>query len=97
MLLPLLVIAAGLGLGALGWLYGRLAGRERDLAQGVGGLQDHIEAARKSLEQRLEASAEAATERMTVPVAVLLFGFLIFIAAPAVATITSTTAGGPHP
>jgi len=44
-----------------------------------------------------EASAEAATERMTVPVAVLLFGFLIFIAAPAVATITSTTAGGPHP
>ena len=44
-----------------------------------------------------EASAEAATERMTVPVAVLLFGFLIFIAAPAVTTITSTTAGGPHP
>lgn len=42
-----------------------------------------------------EAAAEAATERMTVPVAVLLFGFLIFIAYPAVAQITSVS--GPHP
>ena len=31
-----------------------------------------------------EAAAEAATERMTIPVAVLLFGFLLFIAYPAV-------------
>jgi Flp pilus assembly protein TadB len=42
-----------------------------------------------------EAAAEAATERMTVPVAVLLFGFLVFIAYPAVAQITSV--GGPQP
>ena len=42
-----------------------------------------------------EASAEAATERMTVPVAVLLFGFLIVIAYPAVAQITSVS--GPQP
>jgi Flp pilus assembly protein TadB len=42
-----------------------------------------------------EAAAEAATERMTVPVAVLLFGFLVFIAYPAVVQIT--TVGGPHP
>lgn len=42
-----------------------------------------------------EAAAEAATERMTVPVAVLLFGFLIFIAYPAVAQITSVS--GPRP
>jgi Flp pilus assembly protein TadB len=42
-----------------------------------------------------EAAAEAATERMTVPVAVLLFGFLVFIAYPAVVQITSV--GGPHP
>lgn len=42
-----------------------------------------------------EAAAEAATERMTVPVAVLLFGFLIFIAYPAVAQITSVS--GPQP
>ena len=41
-----------------------------------------------------EAAAEAATERMTVPVAVLLFGFLVFIAYPAVAQITSV--GGPQ-
>lgn len=42
-----------------------------------------------------EGAAEAATERMTVPVAVLLFGFLVFIAYPAVAQITSV--GGPQP
>lgn len=42
-----------------------------------------------------EASAEAATERMTVPVAVLLFGFLLFIAYPAVIQITSVTAPKP--
>jgi pilus assembly protein TadC len=42
-----------------------------------------------------EASAEAATERMTVPVAVLLFGFLVFIAYPAIAQITSVS--GPQP
>lgn len=38
-----------------------------------------------------EASAEAATERMTIPVAVLLFGFLVFIAYPAIAQITSVS------
>jgi Flp pilus assembly protein TadB len=42
-----------------------------------------------------EAAAEAATERMTVPVAVLLFGFLLFIAYPAVVQITSVS--GPQP
>ena len=42
-----------------------------------------------------ESESEAATERMTIPVAVLLFGFLIFIAYPAVAQITSIT--GPTP
>lgn len=42
-----------------------------------------------------EADAEAATERMTIPVAVLLFGFLVFIAYPAVAQITQVT--GPTP
>ncbi len=42
-----------------------------------------------------EAAAEAATERMTVPVAVLLLGFLLFIAYPAVTQITSVS--GPQP
>jgi tight adherence protein C len=42
-----------------------------------------------------ESAAEAATEQMTVPVAVLLLGFLLFIAYPAVSQITSVTA--PHP
>lgn len=42
-----------------------------------------------------ETAAEAATERMTVPVAVLLFGFLLFIAYPAVVQITSVS--GPQP
>lgn len=35
-----------------------------------------------------EAQAEAATERMTIPVVVLLFGFLLFLAYPAVVKIT---------
>ena len=47
------------------------------------------------MRQQAEAAAEAATERMTVPVAVLLFGFLVFIAYPAVVQITSVS--GPHP
>lgn len=38
-----------------------------------------------------EASAEAATERMTIPVAVLLFAFLVFVAYPAVQQITSVS------
>lgn len=38
-----------------------------------------------------EAAAEAATERMTIPVAVLLLGFLVFIAYPAVQQITTVT------
>lgn len=38
-----------------------------------------------------EAAAEAATERMTIPVAVLLFGFLVFIAYPAVQQITNVS------
>ena len=42
-----------------------------------------------------ESAAEAATERMTVPVAVLLFGFPVFIAYPAIAQITSVS--GPQP
>ena len=41
-----------------------------------------------------ESAAEAATERMTIPVAVLLFGFLVFIAYPAVQQITSVSS---HP
>lgn len=43
-----------------------------------------------------EAAAEAATERMTVPVTVLLFGFLVFIAYPAVQQITDIS-GTPVP
>ena len=42
-----------------------------------------------------EAAAEAATERMTIPVAVLLFGFLVFIAYPAVVQITSVSGTSP--
>ncbi len=38
-----------------------------------------------------EAAAEAATERMTIPVAVLLFGFLVFITYPAVQQITTVS------
>jgi tight adherence protein C len=42
-----------------------------------------------------EAAAEAATERMTIPVAVLLFGFLVFVAYPAVQQITTVSSSGP--
>ena len=38
-----------------------------------------------------EATAEATTERMNVPTAVLLLGFLVFIVYPAVTAITGTT------
>lgn len=38
-----------------------------------------------------EAAEEAATERMTIPVAILLFGNLVFIGWPAVAQITTST------
>ncbi|MGH9157228.1 MAG: type II secretion system F family protein [Acidimicrobiales bacterium] len=41
-----------------------------------------------------ESSAEAATERMTIPVAVLLFGFLVFVAYPAVHQITTVSTKG---
>ncbi len=44
-----------------------------------------------------EAAAEAATERMTIPLAVLLFGFLLFIAYPAIQQITSASSGGLQP
>ena len=44
-----------------------------------------------------ESAAEAATEHMTVPVAVLLLGFLVFIAFPAVIQITTVAAGAPGP
>ncbi|HWL44486.1 MAG TPA: type II secretion system F family protein [Ilumatobacter sp.] len=42
-----------------------------------------------------EADAEAATERMTIPVAVLLAGFLLFIAYPAIHQVTSITGVAP--
>jgi Flp pilus assembly protein TadB len=38
-----------------------------------------------------EAAAEATTERMNIPTAVLLLGFLLFIVFPAVTAITGTT------
>ncbi len=40
-----------------------------------------------------EAAAEATTERMNLPTAVLLLGFLIFIVFPAVTAITGVSAG----
>lgn len=42
-----------------------------------------------------EAAAESATERMTIPVAVLLFGFLVFVAYPAVQQITTVSTPAP--
>lgn len=42
-----------------------------------------------------EAAAESATEQMTVPIAVLLFGFLVFVAYPAVYQISSVAAPTP--
>ena len=49
------------------------------------------DALRGHQQAEVEAEAEAATERMTIPVAVLLFGFLVFIAYPALIQITSIT------
>ena len=40
----------------------------------------------------VEASAESATERMSVPVVVLLAGFVLFIAYPAVHSISTVGA-----
>lgn len=49
------------------------------------------DALRGHQQAEIEAHAESATERMTIPVAVLLFGFLVFIAYPALVQITSIT------
>ena len=49
------------------------------------------DALRGHQQAEIEAQAESATERMTIPVAVLLFGFLVFIAYPALVQITSIT------
>lgn len=40
-----------------------------------------------------EAAAESASERMTIPLAVLLLGFLVLIAYPAIQQITTATGG----
>lgn len=40
-----------------------------------------------------EAAAESASERMTIPLAVLLFGFLVLIGYPAIQQITTSTTG----
>jgi tight adherence protein C len=53
------------------------------------------DALRGHQQAEIEADAEAATERMTIPVAVLLFGFLVFIAYPALVQITSITQSTP--
>ena len=47
------------------------------------------DALRGHQQAEIESAAESATERMTIPVAVLLFGFLVFIAYPALIQITS--------
>jgi tight adherence protein C len=44
-----------------------------------------------------EAAAEATTERMNLPTAVLLLGFLVFIVFPAVSAITATSSRGCAP
>lgn len=44
-----------------------------------------------------EAAAEAATEQMTIPLAVMLFGFLLWVAFPAVWQITAATGTTPVP
>lgn len=44
-----------------------------------------------------EAAAEATTERMNLPTAVLLLGFLIFVVFPAVSAITGVTEGACQP
>jgi Flp pilus assembly protein TadB len=49
------------------------------------------DALRGHQQAEVETDAESATERMTIPVAVLLFGFLVFIAYPALVQITSIT------
>jgi Flp pilus assembly protein TadB len=53
------------------------------------------DALRGHQQAEIEGEAEAATERMTIPVAVLLFGFLVFIAYPALVQITSITQSTP--
>jgi Flp pilus assembly protein TadB len=49
------------------------------------------DALRGHQQAEVETEAESATERMTIPVAILLFGFLVFIAYPALVQITSIT------
>jgi tight adherence protein C len=65
-------------------------------------LQTKADTLRRHQLAATEAAAEAATERMNIPTAVLLLGFLLFILFPAVSAITGVstdpcTTGGPVP
>ena len=73
----------------------RLAG-----AQGArirSSLADKADTMRAHLAADTEAAAEATTERMNLPTAVLLAGFLTFVVFPAVTAITATHTGQPCP
>ena len=82
-------------------------GELRDLASAIGlagaqgariraSLAVKADTLRAHLVAETEAAAEATTERMNLPTAVLLLGFLLFIVFPAVTAITST-GGQPCP
>lgn len=92
----------------LGQLGGEIGVEElRELAASVALAGSHGARIRQSLAAKAdslrghlvaetEAAAEAATERMTIPVAVLLFGFLVFVAYPAIHQITSVSSTPLH-
>jgi Flp pilus assembly protein TadB len=62
-----------------------------ELAASVSLAGSHGARIRSSLAAKADSAAEAATERMTIPVTVMLAGFLVFIAYPALLEVTSVS------
>ncbi|HET7489295.1 MAG TPA: type II secretion system F family protein [Acidimicrobiales bacterium] len=88
----LAALGAELGVGELGELAAAVALAGAQGARIRSSLAAKADALRGHQVAEAEAAAEAATERMTVPTAVLLFGFLVFVAYPALRIITATGA-----
>lgn len=69
-------------------LVGRQGARVRE------SLATKADAMRAQQMAETESAAESATEQMTIPVALLLVGFLVLVVFPAIASISETAGGG---
>jgi tight adherence protein C len=82
-------LGTSVGVGELGELAASVALAGSHGARIRASLAAKADALRGHQVAETEAAAEAATERMTIPLAVLLFGFLVLIGYPAIRQITT--------